>query len=200
MATATASLETTKSRIWTKPRVSLLGLLIVLLTAFQSFISNYQPLVWGNTGASPLDARITETLGGYPEPESLAEVTLEPGKPVSFAFSIVNEGPLPITIEGILHPSVIGLDVQGIEITPVDYEGDPNASTAPFSETTIGPGEQRVVRVNYVTGADCSKLESGSTSWADSIPVTYSTLWSTQTTEFPLPLRLIVKGSVACRV
>jgi len=165
---------------------------MVALIALQFFISNYQPLVRGNTFSVPPGARTVDTMGDYPEPETIARIGLQPGQLVAFGFSIVNDGPLPITIEEIAPPRIIGLDPTDIEISPSDWNTSPNAEPISFSPTTIGVGEQRVVGMSFI-GADCAvDKSSGAISSADTVVVRYSTLWSTRTAEFPLPVRLAV--------
>jgi hypothetical protein len=158
-------------------------LVIVVVLAgvgWLSWATNYQPATPFGGGAGWVDPAYAKNIGDFSPPysgDSFSEfqVRFRDGEIFRYAFTLTNQGVLPVTVRWVGAPDD-GVNILRYErtlVTPRDGPDMYNPRRAlPFAPFALHHGEQRMV-VIVTTFADCASLpRSPRGKWADT--TTYS--------------------------
>ena len=158
--------------------VSTIGIGLALLAFSGVYLVRYQPLSANGTGATWVDPRHATRLGDFSPPvgESFPayRVRYEDGSSFSYAMTLYNEGPLPVTITSIGEdecrdcPSPLVFERATVAPDEGTFQYDRRHAT-PFHGFVIQPGGSRyiVIKTRF---DNCD-------SYAPPSGVTYGSIW-----------------------
>lgn len=164
------------------------------------YLLRYQPLTADGGGTTWVDPRFATELGDFTPPEgqsfSAYRVGYEEGRLFSYALTLYNDGPLPVTITSIGEPECRGctfpLVFERSSVAPAGgrYQNDREHAT-PFRSFVLAPGAFRYVVVE--TRFDhCESYSAGTAVTYLSIPVGYRTAFVDHDVHLPMPYSLQV--------
>jgi hypothetical protein len=158
---------------------------IVLLIAGWVWADRYQPLATGNYSISVPQSRV-----GAAGEDS---VTFRDGKPFEVGFSVLNDG--AFTVRVTRGPHFDGVPPFSVRL----YSSGPLARAhvipgplTPFRPFDLPPGEQRMLVLRGIF-THCRDWAGRSSFVIDSLPVTFSFLWSTQVVRIPLASPVVIQ-------
>jgi hypothetical protein len=125
------------------------ALVIALVTTGVSYVATYQPLTRGSFGLGPEfeNAKLPNSAtGAFPYIDGAA---------ILWGFSIVNDGPLPVTVTGVEWAKSVGplgnVSFQVSKENPVSTGIGPGSSfLMPMHPFTLGHGQQRMIVLRAV--------------------------------------------------
>lgn len=180
---------------------TLLLLLALAAGAFLwGFVAQYEPLARGAMGGvTAHGSRYVETLG---EPGDLILLDHREGEEFFAAFTIRNDGPLPVKVERLLEPYQLN-DSAG-EFYPTQvlvHPGEPSVgardipydSWEDFTPFSLGAGEERRVALRYEFG-EC-RLSRGEWISVGGYAARFSVFGLDRNTYYPLPYTLGMKSA-----
>lgn len=180
---------------------TLFFLLLLAAVAFAwGFVAQYEPLAQGAMGGvTATGARTIDTMG---DPGQLILLDHREGEDFFAAFTIRNEGPLPVEIERLLEP--YQLEEPTGEFHPVEvlvHPGEPfvGAKSVPydvwdeFTPFSLGSGDERRVAVRYEFG-ECN-LAYGERVSVGGYSARFSVFGLDRNTYYELPYTLGIKAA-----
>jgi hypothetical protein len=144
------------------------------------FAVRYQPLTAANFASGPV------TSSGA----NVVRVGYASGGTFTFGFLVVNEGPLPVKIQGIRVTGrndllvTAGLEMAGKRYAGSLAQGDPSLDK--FLPFTLAGGDRRWIAVRTRFG-NCDRFAAGASQTYTRFNVTYSVLGFTKHAWVPLP-------------
>lgn len=180
---------------------SVAGFAVVAVVASASIISNSSWIGFGPNGSwgAGLGFDHWGTAATTDDSSDHAVFHVRPGEPFTFAFTVTNHAPVPITIEGMIeNPPNLGFQITGLglqrPIPGVVSDGWPvsglPADSVPFTPVQIEPNAYRLIVVTGKAGPcaggweDPAKAASTST---DVITLAYSALGAERSEQVRLP-------------
>jgi hypothetical protein len=164
------------------------------------YLARYQPLSVNGTGAAWVDPRFASELGDFAPPEgqyfSAYRVRYEDGRSFSYAMTLYNEGPLPVTITSIGEPECRGctfpLVFERSSVAPAggQYQYDREHAT-PFDGFVLEPGAFRYIVIE-ARFDHCESYSADTAVTYLSIPVGYRTAFVHHDARLPMPYSLEV--------
>jgi hypothetical protein len=121
---------------------------IALVTTGVSYLATYQPLVHGNYGLGPV---FENTKLPLPPPSHVMPYI--DGAPIRWGFSILNDGPLPVTVTGVEGRDSIGpLGNVSFLVSRGDatYAREIPGPLDPMHPFTLAHGEQAIIVLRAV--------------------------------------------------
>jgi hypothetical protein len=181
--------------------VSTIAVLLGFLVFSGVYLVRYQPLSANGTGATWVDPRFATELGDFTPPEggsfSAYRVRYEDGRSFSYAMTLYNEGPFPVTITSIGENDCDGcptpLVFERSTVAPAGgtYQYDREHAT-PFHGFVMRPGTYRYVVIE--TRFDhCESYSPGSGVTFLSLPVGYRSWLTDHEVQVPMPFSLDVR-------
>lgn len=166
--------------------------------------TTYMPLIEGSTSGPDTGFGASRWLRTEPDPFGSGGLYLYCATPPGdFAWmtSLRNDGPLPLTIEGLgdgpLAPTGpdagVGFGIRDLAVyraaAPADLPPEARDARDPRTAPTIGPtpldqGDEIEVWVRFSTGT--APHSAGSAEWTRSIPIRYTIAGITRSAEVPL--------------
>jgi hypothetical protein len=164
------------------------------------YLWRYQPLTANGGGTTWVDPRFATKLGVFTRPEgrffSAYRVGYEEGRLFSYALTLHNEGPLPVTITSIGEPECQGctfpLVFERSSVAPTGgrYQNDREHAT-PFQGFVLEPGAFRYVVIE-ARFDHCESYSADTAVTYLSIPVGYRTVFVDHDVQLPMPYTLEV--------
>jgi hypothetical protein len=180
--------------------VSTIAVLLGFLVFSGVYLVRYQPLSANGTGATWVDPRFATELGNFTPPEgesfSAYRVRYEDGRSFSYAMTLSNDGPLPVTITSIGEPECRGctspLVFERSSVAPAggQYQYD-RADATPFDGFILEPGAFRYVVIE-ARFDHCESYSADTAVTYLSIPVGYRTAFVDHDVQLPMPYSLEV--------
>jgi hypothetical protein len=181
--------------------VSSIAVVVGVLVFSGVYLLRYQPLSANGTGATWVDPRFATELGHFTPPNgedfSAYRVRYEDGRSFSYAMTLYNEGPFPVTITSIGETDCDGcptpLVFERSSVAPANgqYQYDREHAT-PFHGFVLQPGAFRYVVIE--TRFDhCESYSPGGGVTFLSIPVGYRTWFTQHQVLLPMPYSLEVR-------
>jgi hypothetical protein len=136
-------------------------------------------------------------------------VTADPGSPFSFGFSVRNDGPLPIRLDGVVRdPAVHDSVVDYPTLRAVWRDGAPHGGisgpVAPFGPIDLGPGEYTVLWLVW-TASPCAAgpsfepaVDQAASVGIPELRVAYSVLGFPRTAVIDLPFEMLQPYRADC--
>jgi hypothetical protein len=167
---------------WSARAWALVAYLLVLglVAGIVLFAFRYQPLTAANFASGPV------TSSGA----NVVRVGYVSGGTFTFGFLVVNEGPLPVKIQGIRVTGrndllvTAGLEMAGKRYAGSLAQGDPSLDK--FLPFTLAGGDRRWIAVRTRFG-NCGRFAAGASQTYTRFNVTYSVLGFTKHAWVPLP-------------
>ena len=179
--------------------VATIAIVLGFLVFSSLYLLRYQPLTANGGGTTWVDPRFATRLGEFaPEGESFSayRVRYEDGHLFSYALTLYNEGPLPVTVTSIGEPECRGctfpLVFERSSVAPAGgrYQKD-REHAIPFDGFVIQPGALRYVVIE--TRFDhCESYSPGSGVTFLSLPVGYQAWFTDHEVQVPMPYSLEV--------
>ena len=181
--------------------VSAIAVVLGVLVFSGVYLLRYQPLSANGTGASWVDPRYATQLGNFTPPVgedfSAYRVRYEDGSSFSYAMTLYNEGPFPVTITSIGETGCDGcptpLVFERSTVAPAGgtYQYD-RERARPFDGFVIRPGTYRYVVIETRFDNCESYSPPGGVTFL-SIPVGYRSLGIGHQVQLPMPYSLEVR-------
>jgi hypothetical protein len=165
--------------------VTVLLLVAALLASALAWVESYQPLATGNYGIT-----VPQPHVGAAGEES---VTFHDGKPFELGFSVENRG--EFTVRVVDGPTFSGAEPFSARLYVSRSPAQPRVVPGPlmpFRPFALPPGAQRMLFLKGVF-SHCVDWTGPSSFGIDSLPVTFSFLWRTDTVRIPLSSRLVIQ-------
>lgn len=168
--------------------VSVLAVVVSLAIGFAIgaviWIDSYQPLVMGDSMQNPLDSKPSSGAPGV-------TVLFRKGRPFLYGATIRNNGPFSVRILGV--PRGIGDYFKARLYTNTPNPAVNQRPLVPFRPFDLHPGEERWLVLKGVYACTAGSMAAGGAVGRDTIPVRFSFLWKTATTEVPVmsPLAIV---------
>ena len=175
--------------------------MLALLAFSGGYLARYQPLSANGTGATWVDPLYATRLGDFAPPvgESFSayRVRYEDGSSFSYAMTLHNEGPLPVTITSIgeaecrdcLSPLVFERSIVAPDGGTFQYDRE---HATPFHGFVLQPGAYRYVVIETRFDHCESYTPPGGVTYV-SIPVAYRTWGLEHQVLLPMPYSLDVR-------
>jgi hypothetical protein len=180
--------------------VSAITVLLGFLVFSGVYLVRYQPLSANGTGATWVDPRFATELGNFTPPEgesfSAYRVRYEDGRSFSYAMTLHNDGPFPVTITSIGETDCDGcptpLVFERSTVAPAGgtYQYDREHAT-PFHGFVLEPGAFRYVVIE-ARFDHCESYSADTAVTYLSIPVGYRTAFVDHDVQLPMPYTLEV--------
>ncbi len=160
---------------------------------------------WGGIGVTEPPAGSPPVWPLSPPSLSFAYITAGPGEPFSFAFSVSNDGPLPIHIDGVVGDPAPQASDRGPTYQAVWRDSAPDvgmtgpiAPSVPFAGADLQPGEYVAVWVVGAAGQCAqgtaffdSSMSTASLSYPPTLQVRYNVFGIPRTATIDLPFQLL---------
>jgi len=186
--------------------VSTIAVLVGVIVVAGAYLWRYQPLSVNGTGATWVDPRFATDLGYFTPPNgedfSAYRIRYEDGRAFSYAMTLYNNGPLPVTITSIGEPECGGctspLVFEQASVAPASgqYQYDREHAT-PFHGFVIQPGAFRYIVIETRFDHCESYSPPGGVTFI-TIPVGYRTWFTQHQVQLPMPFSLEVRKQGGC--
>lgn len=185
---------------------------VVLLLALVLTISNTSWIGFGPNGAwaAGLGFDHWGTIGQTDDASQNAVFHVRPGEPFTFAFTLTNHAPVPLTVEGLVpEPPLVGFQLTGLGLQRSVDGVEPDqwpvsalpADSVPFTPVQLQPGADRLIVVTGMAGPCAGGWEAAGNATSmstDRITLAYSVLGAERTEQVTLPLTVEIPIVMGC--
>jgi hypothetical protein len=162
--------------------VAMSFILGVAFVAGIAWVTNVEPLSRGSSGFPVHDPGVEATsryVEGLGVSGLVNTVRVDPGSTFRYDVTIRNDGPFPITIEGIGDDGVGAITRRAVAFAADPYNGGTLRTVAHFSPFRLDPHQEAFIEMEVRVGREACLDRSGYVLWYME-PVTYRTFGITR--------------------